>query len=329
MKDKFIKAAKAVSFALILVILLEAASVVLYPDKSFDSFGAEMERASGVVSEEKNTIDVLIIGDSEAYTSVIPMIIWEKHAITSYVCSTGSQPLYDSVFYMKLAAENQKPKAVVLETNTVFRELDKEQYLLSELQKQFSVFRFHNNWKTLGETYSDKGKDSAPSALKGYIPNFDTRPAVVRNYMAVTETAAEIPPENMACIDEIRNFCNDNGIEFILASVPSILNWNYSKHLAVEEYAEKYGLKFIDMNLDLSKVGIDWTADTFDGGDHINYSGALKTTEYFGSFLANEVGLEGHKGDEKYSQWDKQLPEFYRLIEEKSEETAGNKKKNQ
>ena len=95
MKDKFIKAAKAVSFALILVILLEAASVVLYPDKSFDSFGAEMERASGVVSEEKNTIDVLIIGDSEAYTSVIPMIIWEKHAITSYVCSTGSQPLYD------------------------------------------------------------------------------------------------------------------------------------------------------------------------------------------------------------------------------------------
>ncbi|MGN0580301.1 MAG: hypothetical protein ACI4JE_05455, partial [Ruminococcus sp.] len=130
-------------------------------------------------------------------------------------------------------------------------------------------------------------------------------------------------------IDEIRNFCNDNGIEFILASVPSILNWNYSKHLAVEEYAEKYGLKFIDMNLDLSKVGIDWTADTFDGGDHINYSGALKTTEYFGSFLANEVGLEGHKGDEKYSQWDKQLPEFYRLIEEKAEETAGNKKKNQ
>ena len=42
------------------------------------------------------------------------------------------------------------------------------------------------------------------------------------------------------------------------------------------EYAKDNSLTYIDMNLMLDELGIDWSLDSLDKGDHLNLSGAYK-----------------------------------------------------
>ena len=49
------------------------------------------------------------------------------------------------------------------------------------------------------------------------------------------------------------------------------------------------------------KIGLDWSTDTYDGGAHLNVSGAEKLTSYFGAILRETFGLEDHRADAELS----------------------------
>ena len=57
------------------------------------------------------------------------------------------------------------------------------------------------------------------------------------------------------------------------------------------------------MNLLQDEIQIDWNNDTKDAGDHLNYSGAAKVTNYLGEYLNNRDILTDHREDEKYHSW--------------------------
>ena len=61
------------------------------------------------------------------------------------------------------------------------------------------------------------------------------------------------------------------------------------------------------MNFVHKEMGIDWSKDTRDGGNHMNYEGAKKVTAYFGNYLSTEFDLVDHRGDEKYKSWDESV----------------------
>ncbi|MEG0525020.1 MAG: hypothetical protein RR532_06510, partial [Erysipelothrix sp.] len=61
---------KSILFLIILSLLLVAFSSVLKPPID------EPKVLKGILSEQDNTMDYLILGDSEAYSSVSPMEIW-------------------------------------------------------------------------------------------------------------------------------------------------------------------------------------------------------------------------------------------------------------
>ena len=55
---------------------------------------------------------------------------------------------------------------------------------------------------------------------------------------------------------------------------------NYAKHNAIQNWAD-HNIEFcIDFNTMLDEIELDWQTDSLDGGDHINYNGTVKTTEY-------------------------------------------------
>lgn len=72
-------------------------------------------------NEPADTIDVLVIGDSESYTTVSPMEIWDKEGIPSYVGGQTGQKIQESYYMLKKALKTQKPKVVAIETNMIFR----------------------------------------------------------------------------------------------------------------------------------------------------------------------------------------------------------------
>ena len=91
-------AAKGACFLLGLAALLLAASWLFMPKNNHKAFGFTDEEmlAGGILGERENSINVLVVGDSEAYSAISPMQMWEEHGFTSYLCSTSAQPLYDS-----------------------------------------------------------------------------------------------------------------------------------------------------------------------------------------------------------------------------------------
>ena len=74
----------------------------------------------------------------------------------------------------------------------------------------------------------------------------------------------------------------------ILVSSPSAINYDYTKHNGIAEWADAHGVEYLDLNL-IDEIGIDWSTDTKDAGDHINLSGAIKVSNYLAGYVKQYI----------------------------------------
>jgi hypothetical protein len=102
----------------------------------------------------------------------------------------------------------------------------------------------------------------------------------------------------------------------ILVSSPSTKNWNFKKHNCINQYAKQHSLSYLDMNLSVEEMDINWNEDSKDGGDHLNLKGAQKATTFLGSWLKNKLELPDHRAEESYQPWNTQLEKYHKLIEQ-------------
>ena len=99
-------------------------------------------------------------------------------------------------------------------------------------------------------------------------------------------------------LEKIRMLCVKNQAELVLISTPSPANYNYKKHNGLQKLADQYSLEYLDLNLKLEEIGIDWAVDTLDKGDHLNISGAEKVTKYLGDYLSGKYGLTDRRQED-------------------------------
>lgn len=104
-------------------------------------------------------------------------------------------------------------------------------------------------------------------------------------------------------MDKILELCGGQGAKLLLYSAPSPLNYNYRIHNGLEQYAYGKGLDYLDLNLKLDAMEIDWKTDSLDKGDHLNLSGARKATAYIGEYLKAGYDLPDHREDAVYADW--------------------------
>lgn len=128
--------------------------------------------------------------------------------------------------------------------------------------------------------------------------------------MTESSEKAAIPAKNAEYVERIRDYCEGNGAELILVSTPSTKNWNSKRHNAIEVLAKELNIEYIDMNCLTGEINIDWSVDTRDKGDHMNYYGALKVSKYIGEYLEN-MGIFKDKRDvPEYDSWNTALDKF-------------------
>ena len=75
-----------VAFLAGLLAILFLLSFVVNPKDNSAQAGMKDPTAMGFLGEPSNSIDVLVMGDSESYSSIIPIQLWQQQGITSYVC---------------------------------------------------------------------------------------------------------------------------------------------------------------------------------------------------------------------------------------------------
>ena len=59
------------------------------------------------------------------------------------------------------------------------------------------------------------------------------------------------------------------------------------------------------------EIGIDYNKDTYDGGLHLNLTGATKLSKYFAKILKENYNLTDYTGDKLYN---KKLEEYKEAI---------------
>lgn len=116
----------------------------------------------------------------------------------------------------------------------------------------------------------------------------------------------------MEYLDKIRTLCGENGITLIFTKAPSLEpQWYDTDEEQVSAYAEKYNIPYINFYDLLEETGIDYETDTYDGGFHLNLSGADKLSEYLGRQLADIYGVPDRREDEKYCKAYGEKEDFY------------------
>jgi hypothetical protein len=280
------------------------------PKNNREDYGMGEMKANGILAEEPDTVDVLAIGDSECALSFSPMVLWREQGISSYNCGTTGQYLYESVSYLKQAFKTQQPKVVLLEANTIYRNCDKEDWLLEEAQERIPALRYHDRWKNLRKEDLGKVENTWIDEYKGQMVYQDQEPYEGNpDYMMDTEDVRQITRINELCIREIQKICQEQGARLVLYSAPSPVNWTMEQHNGVQALADKMGVNYLDFNLG-DQVRIDWQTETKDGGDHVNRKGAEKVSVYLASYLKQQYDLTDHRGDKAYDSWKEGLATY-------------------
>lgn len=302
-------------FVGIFALLLFLSSLILRTKEVTRSGKNLTDMRNGVILENENMVDVIIMGDSLSYSSIIPIQLYRDYGITSYISGTAAQQPHETYRILKKAFETQKPRYVLLETNCIFRNYPVKDAIYSAIRDVFPVFTYHNRWKELKlADFKMKRKYTYFQNSKGFRFSGIYSAADISNYMVPYDTIEKIPKKNYNLLADIRKLCEENNAELIFVSVPSVKCYSMPKHNALVSYTDKEGLKYFDMNTCWKEIGIDWNTDTRDKGDHLNYYGAVKVSDYLAKYLMELGGLIDHRQDDKYKSWNEDMKDFYEII---------------
>lgn len=292
--------------------------------------------------------DVVFVGDCEVFSNISPVVLWREYGITSFVRGSAQQLIWQSYYLLEETLTYEKPAAVVYNVlSLVYNEPQNEAYNRitldgmrlspsklasisasmteeeSMIDYLFPLLRFHSRWSELTADDWKYLYHRDQVTHNGYYMRVDAKPAV--NLPTPRPLDDYTFGENaMSYLDRMAELCRENGVELILMKAPSLVpHWFDEYDAQVTAYAEKHDLRYINILAAADEIGIDYEADTFDAGMHLNLYGAEKVTSYIGEILKNEFSLPDHRNDPAYAEVWAEKEEFYdSMIEAQKEELA-------
>lgn len=273
-------------------------------------------------NEEKDH-DVVFLGDCEVYENFSPMTLWEDYGINSYIRGSAQQLVSQSYYVLEDTFRYEKPDVVVFSVLAVaYNEAPKESYnrmtldglrwssskvkairasMTDEeqfLDYVFPLLRYHSRITELTADDFTYLFHRDLVSHNGYYMRVDCKPA--ENIPGGRPLGDyTIDAGQMEYLDKIRVLCEENNVQLVLVKAPSLYPYWYDEwDVQIADYADEHGLLYVNL-LDASdEVGLDFTTDTYDGGLHLNLSGAEKLSRYFGRILTEQCGLTSRRGEE-------------------------------
>ena len=310
---------KTVAFMLVFVLLLGVLGVAFTPKRSDPGSGITNSNARGFYGEPKNSIDVVILGDSNAYSACSPMYIWNKYGIPTYVAAEGFQNVTGASNLLDEVLTCQKPKLVVFDVNMLWTgktTLKKvENNLKNVAYKYMPLAQYHNRWKTMDvkDMFGDK-EYTYRSASRGQYLSMDVKPFTGQSKMTPTDDVEAIPEVSKVLLEKLIAKCKDNGIKIMFMETPTAKSWNYARHNAMVEFAKEKNIDFVDMNTLGGEYAVDWSTDTRDGGRHLNCGGAEKVSAYLGKYISEKYSFKDKRKSDKYADWNNDYMNYVKYM---------------
>ena len=193
---------KAFVFIIILIIIICVLNRVFSPVGSSEGGWYVAGAMRDMYKQDKNTIDVLYVGDSNVYTGISPLEIYNNIGVTGFSASTPGQDTIGSYYVAKEFFKTQSPKVIMLDTGEFFTteefftelstrseidymnfSLDKldlinEEYFDFDIKEKlsflFPIIRFHDRYQRLSEFDIRKLVQKSEISYKGYLYDIKT-----------------------------------------------------------------------------------------------------------------------------------------------------------
>ena len=331
---------KAVRVSLIVLLLLGVFWFlnILVSPKYMESL-VEGSMISEYYDTPKNH-EVLFIGDCEMYANFSPMVLYEEEGISSYIRGSSQQLIWQSYGILKETLKYEKPKVVIFNVNAMRYStpvseaynrltIDKMKWSKEKIEMIFSsmteeenfwsyvfpILRYHSRIFELTEEDFTYLFQRRQNTFNGFLINQNVKGVEsLPTKRPLTETKfADITYEYL---DKIRELCEENNIELVLIKAPSLYPYWYMEYdEQIEEYASKYGLDYYNFLENILEIGLDYSVDTYDGGLHLNLSGATKLSKYFAPILKEKYSLTDYRDNEEVNAYyQKELEKYYEEI---------------
>ncbi len=358
MKKKILVIVRIIAFFIIGLVILRCLTKVFVP-KWVSQVDPASPRFHEFYSQKKDSLDVLVIGNSDVGRGYSPIEVWKDYGITSFNIGTSNQTMPFSYYILKEALKYQKPKVVVLDMDVLYEKtnapegeyrklfdnlklddvkieavLDAKVQAEDQLSYFFPILRFHSRWNELASRDFKNAKENNYLNLSfmGMAMNCDVNPYIDKtNYMRENGKSAEILESNLYYLDKFVNLCRENNIQLLWVEFTSATSWSMPKSNRTQEIANQYGIQFIDYNLKpiMEEAQIDLLKDTADKGNHYNVYGAEKASKHLGNVLIEKYNCTSHKNNKKISKkWKKEVEKYNKNKKklEKKKKDNGNQK---
>lgn len=290
--------------------------------------------------------DVIFLGDCEVYANFSPMELYRDYGITAYIRGTPQQLVWMSYYIAEETFRYETPRVLVFNVNAMrYAEPVSEAYnrltidrmrwsgskvgiILASMTEEerflsyvFPILRYHSRFDQLTREDFDCFCQVRDNTFNGFQLHTEAVPA---GALPAKRVLADYRFEEICYqyLDKLRLLCGEKGTELVLVKAPSLYPYWYEEYdEQIEEYAAKYGLLYYNFVERSKDLGLDFSEDTYDGGYHLNLSGAVKLSRYFGNILTEECGLTDHRGDPELAPvYDRKLQMYDDTIKERLKE---------
>ena len=353
MKKKYVsRTIKILSFALAAFLIMTVTQVRCDHNKI---------RLDGFYMEEKNSLDVVLLGASEVYTAFSSALAYDEYGFTSYPYATEANyiDLFES--QIKEIKSTQNPKFILVEMNGALYD-NKMKDKDVKLRRMTDSMPFsQNKIDTVNQFGSEDEKLSyyLPWVMyhgsKSAIGRFPDNIALhLRGYSALKGVSGksksvykgkvidvegdtskkDLPAETEEKLRSFLQYCKDNKLNnVVFTKFPHRITkkkfyYRFQMGNTMGEIIREYGFDYLDFENNCKDVGLDYKED-FYNDDHMNIYGQQKFTKYLGKILVDKYGVEKSTlSDDNKARWDSSA-EYIQLYYEYFEQCHKEGKNNQ
>ena len=336
---------KLLSFGLLLVLVL--LFLQKYPLSNFDDNDNRL-RMDGYYLEDKDSLDVVLLGSSEMYSGVIPAKLYEDYGITSYPYATSSSTAGAMATQIKEIKRTQNPQLIVIEINAflygtanetkesslrgyidnVPMNVNKFDYIRTVIQPDdraeyfFPIVKYHGVWNDYPKPLN-RCLTMMHQEMRGYtyLRGFKTNANIFK--LTDKSLSANLPGDNKTLaldkryepkLKEFLQYLKDEKIENVLfMRMPHLVTkQTYNRFKRGNEAGrmiQEAGFDFINLERDEEMMSLP--ADYYYNLDHLNINGAEKLTSKVGNILTEKYHVEKAKlTDKQAAEWQESV-DFY------------------
>lgn len=283
------------------------------------------ERADTPLADQS---EVIFIGTSQGFNDINPQILWDEYGIASYNYATQGQHLGITYYYLKDILNYQTPKVIVLDAECASRPEDfltesnklysfteiKDLRLHHQMYRDFfdgnpayeiPLLRYHNRWKEISVKDFRKEHYILGAQMRRDISHNFTEPPTP---LEVSLNGEALGQREELYLNQIADLAAESGIPLVILDLPCYdTPETAALSLATENWAENRGLSSIMMNSKEVSDELNLDSQDFSDNMHLNIHGANKVSTYLGTWLTNQYGLGGHKGDPGYDSFESRM----------------------